>query len=260
MSEVFIHPMAIVSPKAKLGVNVKIDAFTVIKDDVEIGDNTIVGTSNYFDDGVRIGSNCNIFHHVVLGTAPQDLKYNNEKTFVEIGDNNTIREFVAINRATTATYKTVVGSNNLIMEYCHIAHDCKVGSNTIFSNTSQIAGHVHVEDWVILGAFSKVHQFCVIGKHSFIGGDTKIVKDIVPYAIVSGIDPKFEGINYIGLKRRGFDTATISEISNFYKFLFNSGYNTTDGINKYLEIHQINKTIQEIIDFINNSPRGIYRH
>lgn len=259
MNEVFIHPTAIVSPKAQIGVNVKIDAFTIIKDDVVIGDNTTIGTSNFIDNGVRIGKNNVIFHQTILGTNPQDLKYNNEKTFVEIGDNNTIREFVTINRATASTYTTKVGNNNLIMEYCHIAHDCKVGNNTIFSNSTQIAGHVHVEDWVIFGGFSKVHQFCIIGKHAFIGGDTKIVKDVVPYSIVSGSDPKFEGINYIGLKRRGFSKETIMEISNFYKAIFNSGLNNTDAIKKYLEEQQPNEVIQEIIDFIQNSPRGVYR-
>jgi UDP-N-acetylglucosamine acyltransferase len=259
MSEVFIHPTAIVSPKAQLGVNVKIDAFTIINDEVVIGDNTTIGSSNYIDNGVTIGSDCKIFHHVVLGTAPQDLKYNMEKTFVEIGNNNTIREFVGINRATTSTYKTIVGSDNLIMEFCHIAHDCRVGSNVIMSNAATLGGHVHVGDWVIMGGFVKVHQFCIIGKHAFVGADTLATKDVVPYAIVSGARPKYEGINFIGLRRRGFTPETISEISGFYKYIFYSGLNNTDAVAKYLESNSPSNTVQEIIDFIQNSPRGIYR-
>lgn len=259
MSEVYIHPTAIVSPKAQLGTNVKIDAFTIINDDVKIGDNTTIGSSSYIDNGVTIGSDCKIFHHVVLGTAPQDLKYNNEKTFVEIGNNNTIREFAAINRATTSTYKTIVGDNNLIMEYCHVAHDCRVGSNVIMSNAATLAGHVHIGDWVIMGGFVKVHQFCIIGKHAFVGADTLATKDVVPYAIVSGARPKYEGINFVGLRRRGFTADTIAEISGFYKHIFYSGLNNSDAIIKYLEDKTPTPIIQEIIEFIQNSPRGIYR-
>lgn len=259
MNEVFIHPTAIVSPKAKLGVNVKIDAYTIINEKVTIGDNTTIGTSNYIDNGVTIGSDCKLFHHIVIGTAPQDIKYNNEETFVEIGNNNTIREFVGINRATTSTYKTIVGNDNLIMEFCHIAHDNRVGNNVIMSNASTLAGHVHIEDWVILGGFAKVHQFCTVGKHAFLGADTLATKDVVPYAIVSGANPKFEGINHIGLRRRGFSPELISEISGFYKFIFYSGLNNSDAIAKYLETYTPSGTIQEIIDFIKNSQRGIYR-
>ncbi len=259
MEGVRIHPTAIVSPMAQLGVNVEIGPFTVINDDVEIGDNTIIGTSNYIDSGSRIGKNCNIFHHTIIGTDPQDIKYNGEKTYVSIGDNNKIREFVTINRGTTESYMTKVGNDNLILEYCHIAHDCQVGNNTIFSNTAQLAGHVKVGDWVIIGGFGKVHQFTKIGKHAFIGGDTKIVKDVVPYAIVSGADPKYDGVNLVGLRRRGFTNDQIFEISNFYKSLFHSGLNVSDFIKKYItENANIPELIVEIIEFINTSERGIY--
>jgi UDP-N-acetylglucosamine acyltransferase len=259
MSEVFIHPTAIVSPNAKLGVNVKIDAFSIIKDNVTIGDNTTIGTSNFIDNGVTIGSDCKIFHHVVIGTAPQDLKYNNEETFVEIGNNNTIREFVGINRATTSTYKTIIGNDNLIMEFCHVAHDCRVGSNVIMSNAATLAGHVYIGDWVIMGGFAKVHQFCSVGKHAFVGADVFASKDVVPYAIIAGANPRFEGINHIGLRRRGFSPETISEISNFYKYFFNSGLNHSDAIADFLKSNIPSETIKEIIEFIQTSPRGIYR-
>ncbi|OGU61685.1 MAG: acyl-[acyl-carrier-protein]--UDP-N-acetylglucosamine O-acyltransferase [Ignavibacteria bacterium GWF2_33_9] len=260
MDGVSIHSTAIVSPKAQLGTNVEVGPFTIIKDNVVIGDNTSIGANNYIDNGVTIGNNCKIFHHIVLGTAPQDLKYNNEETFLKIGDNNTIREFVGMNRATTSTYITNVGSNNLIMQFSHIAHDCKVGNNVIMSNSSTLAGHVHIEDWVIMGGFAKVHQFCVIGKHAFLGADTFATKDVVPYAIVSGSKPKFEGINFIGLRRRGFSDETISEISNFYKFLFNSGMNNSDALAKFTSENNPSETVSEIINFISSSTRGIYRN
>lgn len=259
MSEVFIHPTAIVSPKAKLGVGVKISPYAIINDEVEIGDNTEIGAYSLIDNGVIIGANNKIYSNVIIGTNPQDLKYNNEKTFVQIGDNNTIREFTTINRATANTFYTKIGNNNLIMEYCHIAHDCHIGNNNIFSNTTQLAGHVQVEDWVIFSGFSKVAQFIVIGKHSFIGGDTKVVKDVAPYTIVSGYDPKFEGINHIGLRRRGFDADTISMISNFYKTIFKSNLNISDALSKYIaETPEIPQTLREIIDFIKNSKKGVY--
>jgi len=259
MNEVIIHPTAIVSPHAKLGVNVKIGPFSIIDGDVEIGDNTEIMSSCYIHNYSRIGKNNIIYPFVVIATEPQDLKFKDTPTYVEIGDSNTLREFTAINRGTEATGKTSIGDNNLIMEYCHIAHDCRLGSNIVFANVTQIAGHVHIEDWANLGGFVKVHQFCTISKYSFIGADTKIVKDVPPFSIVSAPDVKFKGINFIGLRRHGFTEEQISEISNFYKFIFNSGLNNTDGIRKYQENNTPSENIQYIIDFIQKSERGVYR-
>lgn len=259
MNEVNIHSTAIVSPKAKLGVNVKIGPFSIIDDDVEIGDNTHIMSSVYIHNYARIGENNKIYPYVVIATEPQDLKFQDTPTYVEIGNNNTIREYTAINRGTEATGKTSIGSNNLIMEFCHIAHDCRLGDNIVFANITHIAGHVHIEDWANLGAYAKVHQFCTVGKYSFVGADTKLVKDVPPYSIVSSPDVGFKGINLIGLRRRGFTEEEISEISQFYKFIFNSGYNNTDGIRKYLESHTPTANVQYIIDFIQKSERGIYR-
>jgi len=259
MNDVYIHPTAIVSPKAQLGIGVKIAPYTIIKDDVQIGDNTEIGPYCLIDNGVRIGSNNKLYSNVIIGTDPQDLKYKGEQTYVIIGDNNTIREFATINRATASTYYTRIGNNNLIMEYCHIAHDCKLGDNIIFSNNAQIAGHVTIEDWVILSGFATVVQFLTIGKHAFIGGASKMAKDVPPYSIVAGADPKFEGINIIGLRRRGFSNETISEISNFYKQIFAGGLNITDALAKYeKENSTISPLIQEIIDFIKKSKKGVY--
>lgn len=259
MNDVVIHPTAIISPKAQLGVGVKVAPYAIIKDDVQIGDNTEIGPYCLIDNGVRIGSDNRLFSNVIIGTDPQDLKYKGEQTFVIIGNNNTIREFTTINRATSSTYYTRLGNNNLIMEYCHIAHDCCVGNNVIFSNNAQIAGHVTVEDWVIMSGFATAVQFLTIGKHSFIGATSKMAKDVPPYAIVAGSDPTFEGINIVGLRRRGFSNETISEISNFYKQIFKGGLNITDALAKYeKEKPTINQTIQEIIDFIRKSKKGVY--
>jgi UDP-N-acetylglucosamine acyltransferase len=255
----YYHPTAIISNKAKIGDNVKIGAYSIIEDDVEIGDNTEIYSHSIIANGARIGSHCRIFYHTVISAEPQDLKYNNEPTLAIIGDRNCIREFTSIHRGTT-TGKTVIGNDNLIMAYCHIAHDCRLGSNNIMSNTSQFAGHVHAGDWIVFGAFAKVHQFCSIGSHAMVGADIKCVKDIAPYTLIGKIPPKTEGINKIGLRRRGFAKELIDEIDYFYKCVLFSGLNTTDGIKKYLESNaNVPDEIMNCINFINTSNKGIYR-
>lgn len=253
------HNTAIVSSKAQIGKNVTIGPFTIIEDDVEIGDNTEIRSSVVIANGSRIGNNCVIFPSAVIGTEPQDLKFDGRKTLAIIGDRTIIREFVTIHRGTHATGMTTVGSDCLIMAYCHIAHDCHVGDNVIMSNVAQIAGHVTIEEWAILGAFAKVHQFCSIGCHSMIGGDVKVVKDVAPYTLIGREPPKVEGINKIGLRRRGFSDTQIKEIESFYNFILNSGLNNRDGISKYVENNSISPEIKHCIEFIELSSRGIYR-
>ncbi len=255
-----IHPTAIVSPKAKIGENVKIGAYTVIEDDVEIGNGTEIFYHAIIANGVRLGNNVRIFSCASIGTEPQDLKYGGEQTFVEIGDNTVIREFVTVNRATTATYKTTVGSNCLLMAYAHVAHDCKLGNNIIMANVVQLGGHVTVEDWAIFGGSAIVHQFSNVGCHSMVGGGVKVVKDIPPFALVGENPPKVDGLNKVGLRRRGFENATIREIENFYNCIFRSGLNNTDAIAKYkADQKEILPDVQHCIEFIQNSKRGVYR-
>lgn len=259
---IVIHPTAIVSPKAQIGENVKIGAFTIIEDDVSIGKNTEIFSSVYIANGAEIGNNCIIFPGVVIATKPQDLKFKNAPTKVIIGDNNVIREYVTIHRGTQATGVTTIGNNNLLMAYTHIAHDCCVGDNNVFANVVQLGGHVHVEDWVVIGGVVKVHQFCNIGAHAMIGGDVKITKDVAPFTLVGENPPKVDGINKIGLRRRGFSQELIKEIEEFYKLVFHSGLNNTDGIQKYLELRSNSNIPPEIIhciEFIQNSQRGVYR-
>lgn len=255
-----IHPTAIISNKAELGENVSVGAFSIIEDDVVIGDNTEIHSSVVIARGTTIGKECRIFPSVVIGTEPQDLKYANEPTKVILGDRNVIREFVSIHRGTHLTGRTLVGSDNLIMAYCHIAHDCTVGSNNIMSNTTQFAGHVTAEDNITFGAFAKVHQFCSVGCHAMVGSDIKAVKDIPPYVLIGKIPPKVEGLNKIGLRRRGFSVDVINELEEFYKILMFSGLNTSDGIAAFKEKHEsYSAEIVHCIEFIEKSKRGIYR-
>lgn len=254
-----IHPTAIISEKAKIGKNAKIGPNVVIYDDVIIGDNVDIHANVVIYDGARIGNNNRFFPGVVISAAPQDLKYNDEPTQVIIGDNNVIREYATIHRGTVATSKTTLGDNNLIMAYCHIAHDCRLGSNIVMANTTQLAGHVTIDDWVVIGGVVKITQFCSIGKHTMLGADAKITKDVAPYCLLGRIPAQVEGINKVGLTRRGFTHEKIKEIQNFYNIVLFSGLNNRDGIKKYTEKYKASPEIQECIDFINNSKRGILR-
>jgi UDP-N-acetylglucosamine acyltransferase len=254
-----IHPTAIVSAKAQLGENVRIDAYAIIEDDVIIGDNTHICSYAYLADGARIGRDSKIFQGAVIATAPQDIKFDGLPTLAIIGDRTIIREFATIHRGTHATGETHVGNDCLIMAYSHIAHDGRIGNNIIMANASQLGGHVHIEDWVTLGGVTKVHQFCKIGCHAMVGADSMLVKDVPPYSLIGHIPPKVEGLNKIGLKRRGFSSETIAEIDKFYDIVYFGGLNMSAGIKAYLENNSPIPEVQHCIDFIQNSSRGVYR-
>jgi len=251
--------MKLISNKAVIGENTIIEPLAIIEDDVIIGDNCVIQNGAKICNGARIGDNVKVYSYAVVSGEPQDLKYKGEKTYTFIDNNTTIREFATVNRGTVETGMTKVGQNCLIMSYCHIAHDCILGDNVILSNVTQLAGHVVLEDWVIMGGVSKVHQFCKIGKHSMIGADTKIVMDVAPYTLVDGNPARVETINKIGLKRRGFAPEIISEIEEFYDTLLFSGLNNKDGISKFLERKQVSEEVLYCINFIKNSKRGIHR-
>jgi len=254
-----IHPTAIVSKKAELADGVSVGPNSIIHDDVIIGENTEIRSSVVISDGARIGKDNAIYHGAVIATEPQDLKYNNEKTYVIIGDRNVIREYATINRATSATGKTTLGNDSLIMTYVHIAHDCHLGNNLIISNVTQLAGHVTIEDSVTIGGVVKLHQFITVGCHSMIGADVKLVKDVPPYTLIGNNPSKVDRLNMIGLRRRGFDNSVIKEIDKFYRTILWSKYNVSDGLKKYIEDNEIIPEIQHCIDFIKKSERGIYR-
>lgn len=255
-----IHPTAIVSKNAKLGENIEIGPYAIVSDNVEIGNNCTIMAHAVIDDGARIGNNVKIFYSASISAPPQDLKYSGEDTHTYIGDNTVIREFATINRGTTYSNQTVIGKNCLLMAYTHVAHDCILGNNIIMSNVVQLAGHCVVEDWVIFGGVAKVHQFSKIGMHSMVGADCKIVKDIAPFTLIGKEPPKVEGINKIGLRRRGFSREKIDAIDTFYNKLFHMGMNNSEAI-KVIESENlvITEEVKHCINFIKASERGIYR-
>lgn len=236
-----ISPLAYVSPKAQIGKNVTIDAFA------------------YIDDNVIIGDNCHIFPSAVIGAVPQDLKYKGEETWTIIGDNCVLREFVTVHRGTASKGKTVVGNNNLIMAYCHIAHDCILHENIIMSNVTQLAGEVEIDDYAVIGGGTLVHQFTHIGGHVMIQGGSKINKDIPPYAIVAREPIAFCGINSVGLNRRGFTPEQIHTIQEVYRLIYQSGMNTTQALEHIEATMPQSAERDTIINFIRNSSRGIVK-
>jgi UDP-N-acetylglucosamine acyltransferase len=253
-----IHPSAIVSADAKLGEGVSVGPYTVIDGDVEIGAGTEIRNSVYIADGARIGSECRIFSGAVIATEPQDLKFAGEPTLAIIGDRTVIRECATVNRGTSASGQSVVGQDCLIMAYCHVAHDCVLGNNIVMANATHLAGHVTINDWAVLGGGTLVHQFCNVGRHTMIGAGTYVTKDVCNYLLAEGNDLKIHGINRVGLRRRGFTAETMREIEEFYKILFRSGLNVSAGLATYQQRENIRPEIQECIDFIKASSRGIY--
>ncbi len=253
------QPLAYVHPGAKIAKNVVIEPFATIHNNVIIGDGTWIGSNVTIMEGARIGKNCNIYPGAVISAIPQDLKFQDEETIVEIGDNTTLREFVTINRGTVDRGKTIIGKNCLIMAYCHIAHDCVVGDNCIFSNNSTLAGHVTVGDYVILAGMTAVHQFCTLGRHSFITGGSLVRKDVPPYVKGAREPLSYVGINSIGLRRRGFESEKIREIQNIYRILYQKNYNNTQASRIIEADMEATTERDEILQFIKNSKRGIMK-
>ena len=252
-----IHPTAIVSSKAKIGDNNIISPFVIIEDDVEIGNDCQIGPSAVLYNGARIGNRVKIKQAASIANKPQDLKFGNESTLFFVDDDTVIHEFVTLHRGTKETGFSRVGKNCLLMAYCHVAHDCVVGDNVIFANSVHLAGHVHIEDWVIIGGTSAVHQFCKIGKHSMVGANTVAVKDVPPFILCGRFSTKFEGLNNIGLRRRGFKNEDIEIIKKAYHFIYNSGLNVSQGVAKAESEFSNNPYVQDIISFIRSSNRGI---
>lgn len=252
-----IHPTVILDPKASIGVDVTIGPFSIVEADVVVGDGTEIGPQVYLANGARVGRNCRISKGTVVATLPQDLKFKGERTTFEIGDNTTIREFCALNRGTTAHMKSVVGSNCLLMAYAHVAHDCTVGNNVILANAVQMGGHVTIGDWAIIGGVTAIHQFVSIGQHAMIGGMFRVTKDVPPYILAGGLPLQFEGLNIVGLRRRGFSKESIDALSRAYHLLYLSKYNVSQAAEKIREeIHGVPE-VQNLLDFIRESKRGI---
>jgi len=252
-----IHETAIISSSAKIGKNVSIGPWTYIGADVEIGDDCVIHSHVVIKGPSKIGKNNQIYQFSTVGEDTPDKKYAGEATWFEMGDNNIIRENVTIHRGTVQDKGiTKIGSNNLLMAYVHIAHDCVVGDNTIFANNASLAGHVVVDDWAILAGMVGVHQFCRIGAHSFIGLDTIVLKDVPPYVMASGATAEPKGINSEGLKRRGFSSDDILDIKRAYKELYRKGHTLDEAIEA---LSDDKPHVKMMKTFIQDSNRGIIR-
>jgi UDP-N-acetylglucosamine acyltransferase len=255
-----IHPTAIIASDAQLAEGVEVGPYSIIGSDVKIGENTIIGPHTVIDNYTHIGEGCHIFQFCSIGAPPQDLKFGGEKTRVIIGNFNTIREFVTIHRSTTADIGvTIIGDHNLLMAYCHVAHNCKLGNNIIMSNAATLAGHVHIENYVIISGLTGIHQFCRLGAHCMIGGASAVVKDVPPYSIAQGNHAKLFGLNLIGLKRRDFSEKTIKALKDAYRIIFRSNLLLEAALKKAQDEVEDVPEAKHFIKFIKESERGVCR-
>ena len=259
-----IHPTALVDAKAQLDSTVEIGAYSIIGPDVVIGAGTRVGPHVVIEGHTTIGQENTFFQFSSIGAAPQDKKYNNEPTRLDIGDRNTVREFCTFNRGTEQDGGvTRLGNDNWMMAYVHLAHDCQIGNHTIFANNAQLAGHVIVGDWAIMGGFSNVHQFCKVGAHAMVGMSTSLTQDVPPFVILSGNPAAAHGINSEGLKRRGFSRDAIATIRHAYKLIYKSGLTLEDAKAALAAEEQAKPEFAPHIllmrEFLQNASRGIVR-
>ncbi len=255
-----IHPTALVHPNARLGTEVSVGAYSIIGEHVEIGDGTAIGSHVVIDGHTRIGRDNEIFQFCSIGAAPQDKKYAGEPTRLEIGDRNVIREFCSFNTGTVQDGgATCVGSDNWIMAYVHIAHDCIVGDHTTFANNATLGGHVHVGDWAILGGFTGVHQFVRVGAHSFCGVSSVLLQDLPPFVTVAGNPTRPHGINSEGLRRRGYSADSIAAIKRAYRALYRSGLTLDEARQRIGEMIAEYPEVKPLGDFLVDSGRGIVR-
>ncbi len=251
--------LAYIHPDAKLGKDVVVEPFSYIAGDVVVGDGCHIGPGAVLHDGTRMGKNCRIHTGAVIAGVPQDLKFKGEYTTVEMGDNNTVREGVTINRGTAARGKTVIGSNNLFMSCSHVGHDCIVGSNCIVANCTLLAGEVELGDWAILSGHVAVHQFTRVGAHAMVAGGSMVSKDVPPY-VKAGHNPlSFVGANFIGLRRRGFTSEQVSQIQEMFRILFQSGYGYGRACDLVEEQFPESEVRDQIINFFRTSKRGVIK-
>ena len=255
-----VHSTALVDKRARLGAGVTVGPYTIIDGDVEVGDGTTIGAHNVITGHTKIGRDNRIFHFCSIGEANQDKKYRGEPTRVEIGDRNTFREYCSVNRGTVGGHSlTRVGDDNFVMAYCHIAHDCEVGNQTVFANNATLAGHVSIGDWAILGGFVGVHQFVKVGAHVMLGISAVITQDVPPYLLVAGNPAAPHGINARGLSRRGFSPEAITGLKRAYKTLYREGLALAEATRRLEEQAAQVPEVRAFVDFIAASERGILR-
>jgi UDP-N-acetylglucosamine acyltransferase len=255
-----IDPRAVIDPTARLGDNVSVGPYSIIGPDVVIGKDTRIGPHVVINGPTTIGTENHIFQFASVGEIPQDKKYHGENSMLEIGDRNTIREFVTINRGTEdGGGITRIGSDNWLMAYIHIAHDCILGDNIIMANAASLAGHVRVDDYAILGGFTLVHQFCAIGSHSFCGMGSAVSKDVPPYVMVNGNPAHPHGLNIEGLRRMKLDRDTMQALREAYKIVYRGGHTTKEAVMHLASLSQSFPEVEKMKTFIQDSQRGILR-
>jgi len=251
-----IHPTAVVHPSAELAENIEVGPFAIIGEDCVVGEGSVINARATLERNVRLGINVKIGSGTVLGGDPQDLKYRGEPTWVEIGDGTTVREYTTINRGTTQSFKTTVGKNCFLMSYVHLAHDCHIGDGVIISNGTQLAGHVTIDEKAIVSGLVGFHQFATIGRYSFIGGCSRVAKDVPPYVKAVGNPVKLYGLNSVGLERNGFPEDVRRELKRAYRLFFKSELNLSQARERAAaELHPFPE-IQEFLAFFDRSDRG----
>jgi UDP-N-acetylglucosamine acyltransferase len=256
-TETEIHPSAIVHAEAELGVGVSVGPWSILGPGVQVGDGTTIGPSVLIERDTRVGKDCRIHKSAVLGNDPQDLKYAGEKTFLTVGDRTVIREFATLNRGTAAEGKTVVGNDCLLMSYTHVAHDCRLGDHVVIANAVNMAGHVQIGDWANVGGVTPIHQFVRIGTHAFIGGGSRVAKDVPPYCKAAGQPCRLYGLNSVGLDRRGVPEEARAALKRAYRLLFQSKFNVTQGVDHAEKELGDVEEVRTLLEFIRKSERGI---
>lgn len=257
MSE--IHKTALVDAKARLGENVQISPYAIVEEGVEIDENTWIGPHVLLAKGTKIGKGCKIFQGAVIGTIPQDLKFEGEETSIEIGDNTVVREYCTLNRGTKDRMKSQIGENCLLMAYVHVAHDCIIGNNVILANAINMAGHVVIDDYAGVGGMTPIHQFVRIGQHAFVGGGYRVPKDIPPFILAAGEPLRYAGVNRIGLKRRGFSSETIISLQRVYKLIYRQKLNVTQALTRIKDEFPLEGEVKQVVNFFESSERGVLR-
>ena len=254
-----IDPRAVVSPKARLGTNVSIGPFTIVEDGAEINDGTVIEANALIGRGARIGKDCHVHHGAVIGHVPQDLKYNDEPTTCEIGERTTVREYAVFHRGTGEGGRTVIGSDCFLMAFTHVAHDCRLGNHIIMANAVMMAGHCEVGDWVTLGGITPIHQFVRIGCHAMVGGGLRVPKDVPPYILAGGEPLVFEGLNSVGLRRRGFLPQTLAALERAYEAIYRSKLNVSQAIARIRDDASLmgHPEVATVVEFVTGSKRGI---
>jgi UDP-N-acetylglucosamine acyltransferase len=254
-----LHPRALVHEKALIGKNVRVDPFALVEEGVEIGDDTWIGPHAVLMSGTKVGRQCKIFPGAVLGADPQDLKYDGELSTLELGDRVTVREYCTLNRGTKARGYTSIMDNTLIMAYCHVAHDCHIGCNVVIANAVNLAGHVEIGDYAIIGGMSAVQQFVKIGCHTYIGGGTMVRKDVPPYVKAAREPLSYMGVNTVGLRRRNFAEVDIQSIQDIYRILFVKGSTLEESVEQMTGEVPPGSIRDEILAFIGSSRNGLLR-